>query len=83
MPIFYRLNWMNKHENIQGEIITNPQKTTNFKNNNNHDTHPDTYRSGNTKTESHHTYIRDRIKYTITDISEGNSSLTVTIDDKG
>lgn len=81
LPHLDRFNWIDQHKNIEGEIISYPKETTNFKHDNYQDTHPDLRQSCNNKANNNHPNITDRIEDTISDIPESNGRLTVPIDD--
>lgn len=81
LPHLDRLNWIDQHKHIEREIISYPEEATNFEHNNYQDTHPNLGHTSNNKTNNNHTYITNRIEDTITDISESNSRLTISIDD--
>ncbi len=83
LPYFDGFDRMHEHDDIKCEIITNPEKTANFKDNNYSNAYPNFRYTSHEKTQSHHAHIRNRVQNTISDISESNSCLAISIYDDG
>ena len=83
LPLLDTFRRTHEHDDIQGQIVADPEETADLHDDDHSDHDPDLGKPGDHESNSGHGHIADGVEDAVADIAEGDGGFAVAVDDEG